>query len=65
MKKLVKVFNSCKTEQQFDTALRYTNLFIKTLPEGKYVIASNIMIIRFIERIIGYTQGRLNISLQE
>ena len=61
--KLLRVFNSCTTEQHFDVALRYANLFLKAMPIRRDYLVGYILLSRYVERIIGYTQGRLNVDI--
>ena len=64
IEKLLKIFDSCTTEQHFDVALRYANLFLKAMPIRRDYLVSCIMLSRYVERIIGYTQGRLNVDIR-
>jgi len=61
--KFLKILNSCKTEQHFDVAIKYANLILASSPKGVDYIASNVLLARTVERMLGYTQGRLNVDI--
>ncbi len=61
--KLLNILNSCETEYHLDVAIKYANLLLASAPKGVAYIPAVVLLSRTVERMIGYTQGRLNVDL--
>ena len=61
--KLRAVFKSCRSEAHLDVAIKYANLTLLDVPQGREWITFQIEVVRYVERLIGHTAGRLNVDL--
>jgi len=64
--KLNKVFSSCESKGQLDTAIKYASLVLEILRRDETVPTEYLVkFVIVLERLIGYTEGRLSVDIQK